>query len=181
VHELGRDKTKTTNELLDIAISHASRDEVAKVVFVQGDGKADPTSGRGAPPKAVGKGAQRSTKGSRRVPKRCPQWVIVTTSCDEDDNNSDKEHVAMAERSFKHQALQPVDHFEKILKATSQNHAYPIKDKLKEWSIMKNYKTIGALTKNKKIEGGPSGKVATPFPGEEAVMTIYGGPVPHES
>jgi hypothetical protein len=39
-----------------------------------------------------------------------PQWVTVPASCDDDDNDNDmvvddsKEHVAIAERNFKHQA-----------------------------------------------------------------------------
>jgi hypothetical protein len=52
--------------------------------------------------------------------------------------------------------------------------------KLKESTMMKNYKTSGALSKGKKHEGdsgGGGGEVVTPFPGEEAV---YGGPIPHE-
>jgi hypothetical protein len=39
---------------------------------------------------------------------------------------------------------------------------YPIKRKLKERSMIKNYMITGALTK----------KVVMPFPGEEAVMSI---------
>jgi hypothetical protein len=44
--------------------------------------------------------------------------------------------------------------------------------------MMKNYMTSEALTKGKKPEGDLGGK-ATPIPEEEAVMSIYGGPVPH--
>jgi hypothetical protein len=40
--------------------------------------------------------------------------------------------------------------------------------------MMKNFMTSGALAKGKKPEGDPGEKGATPFPGEEAVMTIYG-------
>jgi hypothetical protein len=47
--------------------------------------------------------------------------------------------------------------------------------------MMKNYMTSGALSKGKKSEVNPGAKAATSFPGEEAVMLICGGPVPHES
>jgi hypothetical protein len=47
--------------------------------------------------------------------------------------------------------------------------------------MMKNFMTSGALSKGKKHEGDPGKKGVSPFPREEAVMTIYGGPVPHES
>jgi hypothetical protein len=58
---------------------------------------------------------------------------------------------------------------------------YTIKHELKECSMMKNYMTTGDLANGKKPEGDPVGKAAAPFPGEKAVMSIYGGPVPHES
>jgi hypothetical protein len=47
--------------------------------------------------------------------------------------------------------------------------------------MMKNYITLGALAKGKKPEGDPERKAAAPFPREEVVISIYGGPVPHES
>jgi hypothetical protein len=39
----------------------------------------------------------------------------------------------------------------------------------------------GSCQGGKKPEGDLRGKAAAPFPGEEAVMSIYGGPIPHES
>jgi hypothetical protein len=39
---------------------------------------------------------------------------------------------------------------------------------------MKNFMTLGALTKGKEPEGDLGGKGATPFPEEEAIMMIYG-------
>jgi hypothetical protein len=61
------------------------------------------------------------------------------------------------------------------------NHAYPVKRKLKECTMMKNHMTSGGLAKGKKPEGDPGGKVDASFPEEEAVMSIYGRPIPHES
>jgi hypothetical protein len=108
---------------------------------------------------------------------------VVTTSCDEGDNDkdvgdSDEELIAAAERDFKHQAWQPADHFEKLLKATCPNHTYPIKHKLKECTMMKNYMTTGTFARGKKPEGDPTGKATAPFFEEKAVMSIYGGPAP---
>jgi hypothetical protein len=40
---------------------------------------------------------------------------------------------------------------------------------------------LGALSKGKKPEGDPGGKGSPHFPGDEAVMSIYSGPIPHES
>jgi hypothetical protein len=58
---------------------------------------------------------------------------------------------------------------------------YPIRHKLKECSMMKNYMTTGSLTKGKKHKDDAPGKAAAPFPGEKAVMSIYDGPVPYKS
>jgi hypothetical protein len=47
--------------------------------------------------------------------------------------------------------------------------------------MMKNYNTTGTFSKGKKPEGDSARKVAAPFLKEKAVMSIYNGPVPHES
>jgi hypothetical protein len=47
--------------------------------------------------------------------------------------------------------------------------------------MMKNYMTSVCLVKGKKPEEDPGGKATTPIPGEEADMSIYSRPVPHES
>jgi hypothetical protein len=62
-----------------------------------------------------------------------------------------------------------IDHLEEAC----PNHAYLIKHKLKECGMMRNFMTLGALTKGKEPEGDPGGKGETPFLGKEAVMMIY--------
>jgi hypothetical protein len=47
--------------------------------------------------------------------------------------------------------------------------------------MMKNYLTTGGFARGKKPESDSVGKVATPFSEEKVVMSIYGGPTPHES
>jgi hypothetical protein len=173
-------------ELLDIATRHAFAEEAIGAIFVQGDGRAPPNSSWGAPLKAIGKGAKTSTKGNKRGPKWRPQRVAITTSCDEDDNNkeaddSGEELVAVVERDLKRHAQQPADHFKKLFEVTYPNNAYPIRHKLKECSMMRNYMTTGAFTKGKKLEGDLARMPVAPFPKEKAVMSIYGGPAPHES
>jgi hypothetical protein len=46
--------------------------------------------------------------------------------------------------------------------------------------MMKNYVTTGTFASGKKLEGDSMGKAAAPFPKENVVMSIYGGPAPHE-
>jgi hypothetical protein len=96
-------------------------------------------------------------------------------------DDSDEEHVTTTECDFKNQVWQPNDLFEKLLKVTCPNHAYPIRHKLKECTMMRNYMITGALTKGRKPEGDPGGKATAPFPKEEAVMSIYYGHAPHKS
>jgi hypothetical protein len=59
------------------------------------------------PPRTTDKGAKRGAKSDKRGPKQRLQRVMVTTSCDEGDNDKDVgssnvELVAIAERDFKH-------------------------------------------------------------------------------
>jgi hypothetical protein len=100
---------------------------------------------------------------------------------DMDASDSDEELVEAAERDFKCLARSPTDHFEKLLEVTCSNHKFPVKHKLKECSMMKNYMTTRSLARAKKPEGESAGKVTAPFPEEKAAMSIYGGPVPHVS
>jgi hypothetical protein len=49
---------------------------------------------------------------------------------------------------------------------------YPVRHNLKECTMMMNYMTIGKMARSKKLEGNSTGKAATPFPEEKAVMSI---------
>jgi hypothetical protein len=109
VHELSREQPKTMKELLDITTRHASRKDVVGAIFVQDSGRAAPDSGWGAPIKATGKGTKKGTKSDKKGTKWRLQWVTVTSSYDEGDNDkdvddSDKELVAAAKRDLKRQA-----------------------------------------------------------------------------
>jgi hypothetical protein len=105
---------------------------------------------------------------------------MVTTSRDEDNNDMDagdydEELMDATEHDFKSQAWLPVDHFEKLLEVKCPNHTYPIKNKMKECTMMKYYMTMGSLARSKKPEGDLVGRAATPFPEETVIMLIYGG------
>jgi hypothetical protein len=81
--------------------------------------------------------------------------------------------VTAAASSGKHQAWPPTDHFEKLLEETCPNHAYPVKHKLRDCGMMKNFMASGSLTQGMEIDEVPNEGDATPFPGEDAVMMIY--------
>jgi hypothetical protein len=56
------------------------------------------------------------------------------------------------------------------------NHAYPVKHKLKDYDMMKNFMTSGSLTRDKE---DPSGRDATTFLGMEVVIMFCDGhPLP---
>jgi hypothetical protein len=146
VHELGHDQPNTTKELLYIANRYASSEEAVGAVFMQSSGKEALGGGQGATTTTGDKAGKRSVRSDKRGLKQRPWRVAVATYCDEGINNKDaynsnKELVTSAEHDFKCQVWQPVDHFEKLLKVTCLNHTYPIKHKLKECTMMKNYMT----------------------------------------
>jgi hypothetical protein len=103
-------------------------------------------------PKLQAKTLRKVPKVAKRGGGTMPQRVKVTTSCNNDDKevNGSEEYVTTTKRDFKHQVRQPSEHFEKLLEAAYPNHAYPIKHKLKECTIMKNFMTLVALSKAKK-------------------------------
>jgi hypothetical protein len=169
VHELGSEQPKTMKELLDIATRHAASKETVWVVFVQGGSKAVPSGGQRTSTIATNKGTKRGIKSDKRGTRWWLQRVVVATSCDEEMNDKNtgdfnEELMAATERDFK-----------------CPNHTIPVKNKLKACSMMNNYMATGTLARAKKLEGDSAGKVAAPFPEEKLVMSIYGGPAPHES
>jgi hypothetical protein len=52
---------------------------------------------------------------------------------------------------------------------------YSVKHKLKNCDMMKNFTTLGTLTRGSKLEEDPGGSDMTPFPGKDAVMMVYDG------
>jgi hypothetical protein len=69
------------------------------------------------------------------------------------DDDNDQElggsgvgHVVTAVCSSKCQAWPPTDHFERLLKEAWPNDAYPIKHKLKDCGMMKNFLISRSLT-----------------------------------
>jgi hypothetical protein len=113
-------------------------------------GKWPPASARWCPPNVVDQGAKKGTKGSKKRQKWHPRRVVVADEKKVDD--SDKEYVAAAECGFKSQVRPPTDHFKRLLEAACPNHTYPVKHKLKECAMMKNFLTLEDLTKGKETQ-----------------------------
>jgi hypothetical protein len=73
------------------------------------------------------------------------------------------------------QARSPMDHFEMLLEETCPNHAYPIKQKVRNYGMMKNFMASGSLVRGMEVDEVPDEGDMTPFLGEDAVMMIYDG------
>jgi hypothetical protein len=73
--------------------------------------------------------------------------------------------------SGKHQVRPPTDHFKNLLEETCPNHDYPVKHKLRDYVMMKNFMASRSLARSMEIDEGDT----TPFPGEDMVMMIYDG------
>jgi hypothetical protein len=88
-------------------------------------------------------------------------------------------HATVVVGSGKHQARPPTDHFEKLFEESCPNHAYHIKHKLNDCGMMENFMASGSLARGMEVNEVTDEGDTTPFPEEDAVMTIYDShPVP---
>jgi hypothetical protein len=141
--------------------------EVVGAAFVLGNVKAAAGGRQATPSKAAVKSARKGAKGGKKGQKWLSKRIVVAANDDGDNkeaSNSGEEYVVTTERDVKRQAWQPRDHFERLLKATCLNHLYPIKHKLKDCTIIKNFMTSWALSRGRKPEGDLGGKDMTPIP-----------------
>ena len=127
VHKLGRRGLWTTKELLDIATSHASREEAVGAIFNRSDRKTrrdeDASEGASNHP------AKRKNKKQRR----------------------DNSLVAAADRKGGQKPTEgTLNHFEKMLEGPCPNHAFPAKHLYKECGLMRKYFARGL---NKEEQG----------------------------
>jgi hypothetical protein len=74
------------------------------------------------------------------------------------------------------QARTPIDHFERLLEEACPSHAYPVKHKLKDYDMMKNFIISGSLTLGMELDEDPGGSDTMPFPREDAIMMVYDAP-----
>jgi hypothetical protein len=73
----------------------------------------------------------------------------------------------------KHQARLPTNHFERLLEEACPNHAYAVKHKLRDCSLMKNFMATGSLSWGMEVNEAPIKDDVMPFPGEDAVLMIF--------
>ena len=120
VHKLGRRGPRTTKELLDIATSHASREEAVGAIFDRSDGKARRDED-------TGEGASNCLAKRKNKKQRC-----------------DNSLVAAADRKGGRKPMEGTsNHFEKMLEGPCPNHAFPAKHLYKDCGLMRKYLSGG--------------------------------------
>jgi hypothetical protein len=72
---------------------------------------------------------------------------------DEEAKVSSEECIVAAKHNFKCQTRPPKDRLEKLLEVTCQHHSYPVKHKLKDYTMMKNFMTLGTFSKGRMLGG----------------------------
>jgi hypothetical protein len=71
--------------------------------------------------------------------------------------------VSTAAGSGKHHTRLPLDHLEKLLEEACPNHAYPVKHKLKDRDMMKNFMASRSLIRGMELDEVPYECDAMPF------------------
>ena len=121
VHKLGYKGPQTTKELLDIATSHASGEEVVGAIFDRLKGKA--RQDEGADEGASNRSANRKNKKQRRE----DSLVAATNRKGGQKPTEGTPH-----------------HFEKLHKGPCPNHAFLVKHLLKDYSLMRRFLSRGS-------------------------------------
>jgi hypothetical protein len=173
----------TIEELCSIATPYFTYNEATELCLAQGNREAPPSSGKETPSIVAVHSTKEGTKGGKKRCKQRPQGAM--TMIDHDDGGYEKVggsrggRVVTAARSDKHQARLPMDHFKRLPEEACPNHAYPVRNKLKDYNMMKSFMISGSLTQGTKLNEDSGGSDTMPFPGEDTVMMVYGGH-PHQ-
>jgi hypothetical protein len=72
-----------------------------------------------------------------------------------------------------------MDYFKRLLEEACPNHAYPVRHKLKDCSMMRSFMTLGSLTWGAELGEGLDVSETMPFLEENAAMMVYRGH-PHQ-
>jgi hypothetical protein len=83
--------------------------------------------------------------------------------------------ITTATGSSKRQARPPIVQFEILLEEACPNHVYPIKHKLRDCSMMKNFMVSGSFNRGIGLDEVQGERDTMPFPMEVVVMMIYDG------
>jgi hypothetical protein len=106
-------------------------------------------------------------------------WLKDHQHCDDDHDweagGSSMGCNLMAAPSDKHPMRPPRDHIKRLHVVACPNHVFPVRHKLKDYGMMRCFKTLGTLTWGAKLEKGPNGSDMMAFHEENTIMTVYRG------
>jgi hypothetical protein len=170
VHELSHELPKTTKDLLNIATRHSSGDEAVGAAFTLVSAGMAAGGGWATPTSTIVRSTKKGAKGEKKGKKHRPCRLATMASngdAGEEFRNSDKEFVAPAECHFKRHTRLPKDSFEKILEAACPHHPYPVKHKLRDYTMIKKFMTSGAPLVATSRQETRKERVQLSFPGRQ--------------
>jgi hypothetical protein len=86
--------------------------------------------------------------------------------------------ISTAARNNKRLARLPTDHFTRLLEEACPNRAYSVRHKLKDYSMMRSFMTLGSLTYCAELDERSDVSDTMPFPVVNTIMTVYRGRPP---
>jgi hypothetical protein len=75
--------------------------------------------------------------------------------------------------------MAPLKRHHRLLEEACLNHPCPIKHKLKDCDMIKNFMTSGSRSRSTELEEAPGGSNSIPFLGEDTILMVYDGR-PHQ-
>jgi hypothetical protein len=174
----------TTDELRSVANPYATNNEAVTLLPTQGSKEVTLSSSKEAPSGVAIHSTKDGIKGGKKRHKQHPQGAMTMTNHNDGNygkvGGSDAERIVTTAHSVEHQARPPTDHFRRLLEGACPNHAYPIRHKLKDCDMMKSFMIFGSFTRGMELNEDLCRSDTMPFPGEDTVMTVYGGHFPLE-
>jgi hypothetical protein len=133
-----------------IATQHTTIYETVMLHPAHGSKEVTSSSSDGAPSDVAIHNSREGIKGGKKMCKQCLQGVMTVINHNDGNDveagSSGMRHIPTAACSDKHQARPPMDHFMRLLEEAYPSHAYRIRHKLKDCSMMRSSMTSGSLT-----------------------------------
>jgi hypothetical protein len=104
--------------------------------------------------------------------------MTMTNVNNSEAGGSSVRHTSTITHSDKHQARLPKDHFKRLLKEACLNHPYPVRHKLRNCGMMRNFMTSRFLTWGAELDEGLYESDTMPFLEENTITMVYGGHPP---
>jgi hypothetical protein len=137
-------------ELRSAAAQYAADDEATELCHAPGSRETTLISGSGVSSDIAVQNAKEGASGGKKRRKQRLQGVVAVAYDDGGNNKeacgSDVARIMIVVGSSECQARPHTCHFEILLEEAFPNHAYPVKRKLRDCGMMKNFMVSGSLT-----------------------------------